>query len=330
MKNLFLSIIALGCTVVAGAQNEEVSAILQTGDETSIYFGPQALINAYNDAAETGSVITLTAGTFNTPTNIKKSVSIYGVGWEGNPTIISGKIYYFTDDADQFIQQIRLEGVYVTSDIFVKQTKEFVISKCRFGNLDPSGINVEDIQVIQCYFSAVTSNTNNSYKFDRLSVQNCYIAGRLYHFCDDSHIVFDHCIIRAQHDYAVQCKALYKNCIFGDYYHPGLSGGSVIKNCIFEFGEGSVSGCTKEGTNYFSVPATTIFSDDEDNNVWTYTPERTFTLTNPELWVGDDGTPIGLQGGIGFVKVPSTPVVKSLTTTQEGQTLKVSYEAEVR
>jgi hypothetical protein len=53
-------------------------------------------------------------------------------------------------------------------------------------------------------------------------------------------------------------------------------------------------------------------------------------LLNPTGFPGTDDGQIGLLGGEGFSRVPSTPVVKNLTPTVEGSILKISYEAEVR
>ena len=51
-------------SMTALCQNEVVSAVLQTGSEVKYYTGADALVRAYNDAEQSGSVITLTAGSF--------------------------------------------------------------------------------------------------------------------------------------------------------------------------------------------------------------------------------------------------------------------------
>ena len=53
MKKILLSIVALCCTMVAGAQNSSqiVSAILQKVEgDPIVYYGTDALKNAYNNA----------------------------------------------------------------------------------------------------------------------------------------------------------------------------------------------------------------------------------------------------------------------------------------
>ena len=48
------------------------------------------------------------------------------------------------------------------------------------------------------------------------------------------------------------------------------------------------------------------------------------------VWIGTDGTQIGIHGGIGWSKVPRTPVIKSLELNVEGTQLRINYEAEAR
>ena len=72
-----------------------------------------------------------------------------------------------------------------------------------------------------------------------------------------------------------------------------------------------------------------IFKDSENG---TYSSDRTYEL-NPELsssWIGNDDTEIGILGGNGWSKVPSTPVVKSMQLGVNGSNLNVTYEAETR
>ena len=77
------------------------------------------------------------------------------------------------------------------------------------------------------------------------------------------------------------------------------------------------------------IPGEVYVFDDGINNA-TYSEERTFELKNPTTYVGSDGKPIGPSGGIGWNKIPSTPIVKNLDATVNGTSLEVDYDAEVR
>ena len=85
-KRLFISVIALCCTMVAGAQsNQSVTAILQhveNGTETvKVYVGKEAFKKAYADAVN-GDAITLSSGKFDSPATFQKELSVYGAGYE--------------------------------------------------------------------------------------------------------------------------------------------------------------------------------------------------------------------------------------------------------
>ena len=96
--------------------------------------------------------------------------------------------------------------------------------------------------------------------------------------------------------------------------------------CIMT-GVSNLNGYAATANNYF-ISIADVF-DDGINNA-TYSEERTFELKNPTTYVGSDGKPIGPSGGIGWNKIPSTPIVKNLDATVNGTSLEVDYDAEVR
>lgn len=333
-KRLFISVIALCCTMVAWAQNEAAVAILQKSNgEVKIYNGSSALQNAYNDAEETGSVITLSSGTFNSPGNIQKSVNIYGNGFEVNeqngittPTTISSGLNFSTGSDEKSLENFRIEGIYINGEVKVQQTKELVISKCRLTDFTISGNNVEALTIQQ---SLLTRSIQGSYyEIKGLTVKNSYIGYKLSASHENNRIFFDHCLLPTGAE-GGHSKAVYTNCIFHGLYHASIATNSTVKHCILR--DISVDGCIVEGN--WTTDGTDIFEDGgylENYYGCYYDASRTYKLKNPETYVGTDGTEVGIQGGMGFNKVPSTPVVKSLSPTVEGNTLKIDYEVDVR
>lgn len=331
MKKLFLLIAFTTISTVMWAQNEVMGATLQTGNEVKTYTGVNALVNAYNEADETGSVITLTAGTFNSPNYIKKSVKIYGFGWEVNednniltPTVINSYLSFQTDNDETSLQDVLIEGVRINGDVNVKQITNLTISRCSFNTFAVSGNNAQSILLRQCYIgSFYTINTNISLM--GLDVENCFIKGRINMSLNpQSQIMFNHCIIRSDNDYG-HSAALYTNNIFGSGYRTDVATDATLKNNILTIGVPSSS--IQEG-NWYNVPVGTIFSDATDMN---YTATRTFTLADPATYVGTDGTEVGINGGsYPWNKIPTTPIVKSLELEVNGSNLNVTYEAEVR
>lgn len=334
-KRVLLSVITLCCTMVAGAQNEAAVAILHSNGEVKIFNGGDALKNAYNEAAATGSVITLSSGTFSSPGDIKKAVSIYGNGFEADaengittPTVISGGLNYLTGSDEQSLEQLRIEGVYINGDVKVKQIKEFVISRCRLKSFIYSGNNAEAITILQSVLAGGIEG--NSYEMKGLTVKNSYISLRVLGSHENNRIFIDHCLLPTGSE-GGHTIAEYTNCIFNGLYRAGIAANSTVKHCILK--DISTTDCYVEGN--WTTDGSNIFEDDKylDNYYGSYyDATRTYKLKYPETYVGTDGTEVGIQGGNigGFNKVPSIPVVKSLSPTVEGNTLKIGYEVELR
>ena len=66
MKKFFLLMMACGVALWGRAQQgtDVLMATLQHGDEVSMYYGKTALEEAYTAAADSGDVVTLSAGRF--------------------------------------------------------------------------------------------------------------------------------------------------------------------------------------------------------------------------------------------------------------------------
>ena len=337
MKKILLSIIALCCTFVAGAQStDQISAILQTDDgtpegKTTVYYGQDALKSACN-AAEDGSVITLSSGVFNSPGTIKKSITIYGIGWEKDadgvlPTTVGG-LDFQTGDDEISLQNIVLEGIYVNGTINVKQTDGMIVRKSRFNSFNVSGNNAKNIVVTQCYGDAVGCG---GVDVIGLTFTNCYLTGRVTNVKVGSLVIFDHCILTYSYSYNwndySHSRATYTNSIIT---HNGgstdiITAGATAKYCIF-IKDGLNANVLSEN-NWFSVDVNNLFSD--GGTGVTYTTERTFTLTeeNQSEYKGSDNKPVGIYN---WAKIPAIPYVKNLKAKVDGTSLDVDYDAEVR
>jgi hypothetical protein len=326
MKKILLSIVALCCTVAAGAQStDQISAILQKGDATTVYYGQDALKSACA-AAEDGSVITLSSGIFNDPGAVQKSISVYGIGWETDadgviPTTINS-LTFQTGNDETTLNNIVLEGVYVKT-INVKQTDGMIIRKSRFDSFNVNGNNAKNITVTQCYGGGVGCGNVDVYG---LTFTNCYLTGRVTSVKVGSLVLFDHCIMTYSNSYNwndySHSRATYTNSIIT---HRGgsteiITAGATAKYCIFVVG--GLNANVLSENNKFSVDINNIFSD--GGTGVDYTAERTFTLTDQETYKGNDNNPIGIYD---WVKLPAIPYVKNLNATVDGTELKVNYQA---
>lgn len=338
MKKILLSIVALCCTMVAGAQNSSqiVSAILQKVEgDPIVYYGTDALKNAYNNADEEGSVITLTSGLFTSPSYIKKSVVIYGAGFEDyategvKRTVINGWIGFYADADGNVTRNSKLEGVYVNGSINVNNSENLTIAKCQFTDLVIEGTNVGGMLVRQCYFG---SFDGRNYQLDGITFKNNYMTGSIGRISASSQVLFDHNILAyGGSDYYGHACASYTNnisCSIG-WRGIGLAENSYAENNVFAIGSSSIPASVNSINNWFGVDLTTLFGDGANNAG--YTAERTFILADPDTYKGTDGTPVGVTGGdFPWYKVPSLPYVKDLKATVNGTNLDVDYEAGVR
>ena len=341
MKKILLSIVALCCTVVAGAQNssQQQTAILQKGDGTAegsvtVYYGSDALKEAYNAADEEGCVITLTSGQFNFSMDIKKAIAIYGVGFEDGlfegvqKTTINGWVAFRAFANGSNLKNAKLEGVYVNNSVYVNHCENLTIAKCQFSDLVFDGTDITGVLVRQCYISGSVNGKNNV--IGGLTVKNCYFGGWVYDTANNSQMTFDHCIfVDGKYSHS-NYPAFYTNCIiqhsWGDNDNlTGLRYGSTAEKCIFA--RGAFSSNVFSVDNWFGVDFSTLFEDATNSG---YTAERTFELAAPDTYKGTDGTPVGVTGGdYPWYKVPSIPYVKNLNATVNGTNLDVNYEAGV-
>lgn len=330
MKKYILLIMVLCLAMVAKAQNEVTTATLQHGDEVSVFTGVNALVNAH-EAAANGDVITLSAGNF-APITMTKSVSIYGAGFEKDETAGTN----VTRITGQFglgngLTNAHIEGLYLADRILAStdnDVSDIVIAKCYIASngicFNKAFKNVtlsNDVVIGSVYTNYGALATN-------LVINNCYIENDVSSFSAESTVLVDHCIIAGNGG-----PFTFKNTIFSGGI-VGVDANAVAYNCLAFNYRGLNSTTNKTDCYLLQYNAEIkIFEDSPNTGMYgsgKYSPERTFELTQPETWVGTDGTEIGIRGGAGWSKLPSTPVVKSLQLNVEGKTLKVNYDAEVR
>lgn len=323
----FFFVILLFCTSAVMAQNEVLSATLQHGDKTSVFTGVDALISACN-AAQEGDVITLSAGTFNLNRVLPASISIYGAGYEKNETlgtdvttISNSDLWTSISDGD-----IHLEGLYFNKTIriydFVGEDgniANFSMKKCYVpGNLEFQA-NLSNSQISQCVVTGSIAGTNGQ----NVLISNCWIGGTVSGFASGNSVVVNNSIITGFQGSA----STWRNCIFTGIEQYQSYGSGLAFNCILR---SDVAGWQSYGlqlTDCYTVVCSEIFADGTNA---AYDATRTFELQQPTVWLGTDGTEAGIRGGNGWSKVPATPVVKNLQLEVSGNTLNVTYDAEVR
>ena len=345
-KRLFISVIALVCTLGVRAQeNDMLTAILQHEGNATLFVGMNAFIQAH-EAAVDGDVITLSAGKFNL-TSITKQVKVYGAGYEedaetgtGVTSLLKWNGYdMMIGKTGEVLKNVHLEGLRIESNLNVAYStagqtnpvENLTVSKCYItGNITFNN-DITDVDVSQCVITGGVSG-GAAYLATNLTISNCYIGTLVRTFAAESSVLIDHCIIAEgfyHDDGCAESAFTWQNCIFllDSWYHHNVGYGSFVYNNLFPNFERNIPAGANCENNYELVPGTSIFTDASDGK---YAPGRTFTIFNPTLWVGNDNTEVGINGGQGFSRVPSTPVVKNLSATVDGKKLIVNFQTHVR
>ena len=329
--------------LAAKAQNNELpTATLQHGEQTMVFIGIDAFQNAYEAAADSGDVITLSSGQFNVPSYITKSLSVYGTGFEDDEatgtkaTVIGGGVYSIylrhgdINDSDgnvikegRKVNGCRFEGIAMHDINLESETNNITISKCKFRDLNANAANTTNLTVKQCVSRSIRGR--NSYRvFNNLYVVNSHV-GDISNIDNKSTIQVDHCIVTGSLSQTVLCT----NSIL----YNSLPSGATAKNNIFVGLNSSVgNGVQDMGNNWTGVVNAGVWAEEDADG--SYAENKTFELKYPEKYVGTDGTQIGLHGGLyPWNKIPSTPrIVESnidTKTSAEGK-LKVSIKVEAQ
>ena len=332
MKKFLLSLMALGCMTVAQGQTDVWTATLQHGDEVTVFRMANALSEAYNAAVD-GDVITLSEGTFNA-VHISKAITIYGAGYEDNEvtgtrlTKINGDVNIAFQNSDT-ISSIHIEGCYFTGKIYVGSKNGWSYSFLTSLHIQDCWVS-SDLCIYRPVGDVVLTNNvlknvyGSTYALTSLLIQNCCIDNQVNNFPALSPIIVDHCVINGGSSGAYY----YTNDIFmSSNTSYGLNAGANVRNCLFRFDYNTY--LTVFAENCY-IASTGIFSDIENSNDGSYVMNRTWALQQPEVWVGNDGTPIGPIGGLGWSTTPRIPVINSLELNVQGSQLLINYDAEVR
>lgn len=177
MKKFFLLMMACGVALWGRAQQgtDVLMATLQHGDEVSMYYGKTALEEAYTAAADSGDVVTLSAGRFTFSGYMQKSLTIVGNGFLSDmengvfPTVITSGLQFkprdvVDDDGETVTEAVKVDGVHleglkIENPVVYSSSgtvRNLTIKKCLFTNPDSYGrvlslsTSTENVVIQQC------------------------------------------------------------------------------------------------------------------------------------------------------------------------------------
>lgn len=294
-------------------------ATLQHGETMSAFYGPDAL-SAALESAQQGDVISLSPGTFNAAT-ITKGVTIQGAGYKWDPennryrTSIKNDLYI---NLQQGQSGLTLEGLWIENSIrYENEVNQLAIRKSKvYGIYYQEGASINNFAIDQCKI----------YETSLSNVQNCYIKNSVLYSLNatvsTSTIMADHCDILYSSGVGT-----FKNCIFYSIYTTEC----LVEKCVYYSGDYKF----ETGNRRLSYEEwQTFFKKGEDDWSSYNFDTATFELSNPSVFMGNDGTQVGIYGGeTPFSDVPTNPQITkkeiAKQATAEGKlSVKITVEAQ--
>ena len=333
---LFVLLLSVAGTKNALAQTQV--ATLQHGDDISVFYGTDAFVQAHTAAVD-GDIVTLSSGSFTTPTTIGKAITLRGAGCVAdtvagtNPTILAGTV---TFNVPNDSVALNVEGILFSTEM-------------RYGKLVNPKFN-------RCSFQTITYYTS-SYVMTNAQFVNCMIKN--FKFSYTNNTTFINSVVwiptaLSNSESSNTITILLYNSLFGKLQTNNAIGVSAYNSIIFA--SNSSSNCNystqntfincigiKVGGNTNNTPfgsaytagctTYTSYEDVFESFTGTFSLEEPFILKDEIAtgFLGSDGTQVGIYGGfMPYSNRPSYMVLRRCNvanrSTIDG---KLSVEIEV-
>ena len=325
-KTLFLAVTFLAMS--ANMLADGLTATLQQGDKMTPFYGIDAFKKAY-EAADSGAVITLSSGQFNTVDSVAKSMTIIGA----YAFKVSDPTTTILSNLNVRANNVKVEGIYFSGSVSLGAITNCHIKRCW----------------IQLKLSSSAAHTNTL--IDQCVVKNDYAVSK----------GINYCIKNSTIDYfgamnTTSNIAYITNCVVWNWYSSSSNQPyAIYKNNVlacWESGSRSIEASAYSefynnlfinrynSTYIFTVtfPSGCINSgniNDKNYSAYYTTSDKSYPAPQMKAGataLGQDGTPIGIYGGTGFSEYPSIPRITSKTidsSTDAGGKLNVKIAVKV-
>ncbi len=308
-KTLFIAV-AIALSITINAQK----AALHSSTNVQLFTGVNAFINAYGVSAS-GDTIYLSGGSFAVPATINKKLLIFGAGHYPDYTLATGRtVLQNTLTLDENADGFHLEGIEINGDLIFTNDKDInnvTVKYCKINNVYIDGTtnpstnllfirNVVNSFMLRNAISVLISNNIVgciSSSYGNTISNNIYLSrvyGGLYNqylFGQDNNIII--------------------NNIFLETNYVGVSGnGNIFRNNLFVTSNPGYGTSPTVSGNYTGVLQADIFVN-QSGTTFNYTHD--YHLKNPGIYIGTDGTQVGIYGGTYPYKdggVPSNPHIQ--------------------
>lgn len=326
MKKLFLSLVAIVCSVASYGQGSLLATLSHEG-QISTFYGASALKDAHAAAAN-GDVITLSSGTF-ISTDINKGITVRGAGMGIDttlvvePTVIAGD--FKIDIPDTVSNRLTIEGIYINNNILYTNVKNPLFLKCRLREVtyESTSSTMKDASFVHCRIAKKLELRANC----SASCVNSVIMKPSNFNSNTCSFAFANCVVNMPEiiywSSFINCLLISNNAVY-------LSSNSTAYNCVgFNYQQifKNITNLTNKTSDYGAAFKTYRGSDFEQLD------SETFELTDDARtkFLGMDGTEVGIYGGdLRFDPTPSNPqITKCNVASKSTADGKLSVDIEV-
>lgn len=333
MKRILTFTLLLLCSSVAMMAQNTFVATLQHNEEVINYYGMTALQEAYK-ASETGDVILLSSGVFNS-VNIQKGIKVRGVGLgQDDKTVIKGDFDIHSLDASW---KTSIEGIYALNNVNVYANDSAVsagkinLIKSQIGGFNvaatgnPSAASTPIVNIMQNIISSFRINNGWSSVscYNSLIIQLNNVPTTVLSYVQST--TFINCVFYTNAIEYLRYSVFMNSIIRSDCSNSSdwLPSSAIAYNClgINKYGYDAFRNLTfGSQQNCSNVRDLTSIFKTFDGNFSNYS--ETFELTEEgQKYLGTDGTQIGMQGGSApYSTTMSYPVITNMQA--DGKTSK--------
>jgi hypothetical protein len=315
--------------------------VLHSTDTTAVFTGNTAFDDAYT-LAENGDTLYLSGGGFTAPASFEKGLKIFGAGIHPDSTAatyitqISGIV-----DIKNGADGLYFEGIQFAHDIrehHAQLVNDVSFVRCKFDNLIDFGISGTPAVLRENYafIQSVFMNRLDLEGVTNSLITNCIFNERIYNSSSNSikNSSFLYSPSSASYDIIASSNTnMISNCIFHAPTSPYIIDGAsnTVQNCVTQHAAPSFGSTPIDVNNHKETDLSTVFIS-LPSEPFSFDDNYHLTTAAETTYLGDDGTQVGVYGGLFPLKegfVPQNPHISTKTIssgTDENGFLNVEVE----
>ena len=333
---LFSALLITMCALSKSLDAQTVVSLHHSNGQITNYYQTDGLQKAYADAVD-GDTIILPGATFAPPSKIEKQLTIFGTGHYNSAESPTGKSFINGNVVfDNGVDYFHIEGVHIIGSVNVA-----------------SGATVSNITVKRCYISAGVSFTSTGAPSTNISFIESVISSTIN--LSNALGVGIHNSILGGSIHSSEGNTFSNNIFFYTSSPVSYSNNNTFTHNIFRVSNNTSLISASVGNKFFynviEATAPNYGTGAQAENNWTgvnfqsmflnqdgtaFSYNDNYHLANPETYVDNNDTKVGIYGGVFPYKADAIPVIPNIksstispTTNAEGK-LEVNIEVEAQ